>query len=151
MERMKFYLVLVLSAVVLTLLMNNGWAESRPNIITINNQTLNIRLETMLKRGEYSIKGEEMLKRLKKSGHTPLDANTFSTFWKNQSLIPESWKARRDGDLCFIPFCGTVFRSRLDGSLYVKSLYWFMGGWCWMNYPLNTEWFSNTRLAVVTD
>ncbi len=46
-----------------------------------------ITLESML-RGETVITGEEHLRRLKRTGHTRLDAKVFQTLWENQHLIP---------------------------------------------------------------
>ncbi len=82
----------------------------------------------MLEDGETHITGEENLKRLKVSGHIRLDANIFMTLWKNQDLIPESWKERINNNARFIYFDGTVLQSTY-GRRCVLCLYWRGGNW----------------------
>ncbi len=89
-----------------------------------------IRLETTLKPGETPVIGEERLKRLKKAGHIRLDAKVFQTLWENQSLIPEKWKEKTNGNTTYIFFDGTVLRSP-GGFRYALCLYWGGGEWRW--------------------
>lgn len=71
-----------------------------------------LRLETTLKGEETSIIGEEKLKRLTAmTDAIRLDAGIFQTFWRNQHLIPERFKAKTNGNTTYV-FCdGTVLRS----------------------------------------
>ena len=96
-----------------------------------------IRLETTLKPGETPVIGEERLKRLKKAGHIRLDAKVFQTLWENQSLIPEKWKEKTNGNTTYIFFDGTVLRDP-HGVRFALCLYWDDGEWrwfyCWLGY-----------------
>ncbi len=71
-----------------------------------------LRLETTLKGGETSIVGEEKLKRFTAMTDViRLDLGIFQTFWRNQLLIPERFKAKTNGNTTYV-FCdGTVLRS----------------------------------------
>jgi len=98
-----------------------------------------IRLETMLKKGETSINGEEKLKRLKEAGHIRLDAKVFQTLWKDKTLIPESWKKKMNGNTTYIFFDGTILRIPSSGRC-VLCLCWDDGGWRWGCYWLGDDW-----------
>lgn len=109
-----------------------------------------LRLETTLKKGEEtSIVGEEKLKRLQKMTDIRLDAGIFQTFWRNQHLIPERFKAKTNGNTTYI-FCdGTVLRSP-RGHRYVLCFYW--GGderkWRWYCGGLVNHWHAYDPSAV---
>ena len=107
-----------------------------------------IRLETTLKPGETPVIGEERLKRLKKAGHIRLDAKVFQTLWENQSLIPEKWKEKTNGNTTYIFFDGTVLRSPSGGrcALY---LYWDDGEWYWSYYWLGIDFDASYPSAVL--
>ena len=89
-----------------------------------------IRLETTLKPGETPVIGKERLKRLKKAGHIRLDAKVFQTLWENQSLIPEKWKEKTNGNTTYIFFDGTVLRDP-HGHRCALYLFWHGGMWRW--------------------
>ncbi len=103
---------------------------------------------TMLKDGETYVKGEEKLKRLKKSGNIRLDADIFHTLWENQHLIPESWKEKVGGNTRYIFFDGTVLRLS-DGSRYVLCLCWRGGAWGWDVRWLDRGWYDGSPSAVL--
>ncbi|MDO8590863.1 MAG: hypothetical protein Q7R65_02695 [bacterium] len=85
-----------------------------------------LRLETTLKGEETSIVGEEKLKRLQKMTDIRLDAGIFQTFWRNQHLIPERFKAQTNGNATYV-FCdGTVLRGP-GGGRCVLCFYWGVG------------------------
>lgn len=107
-----------------------------------------VRLVSMLKKRESFIKGEERLKRLKGVGNIRLDAKVFQTLWENQSLIPESWKEKTDGNVTFIFFDGTVLRSP-GGGRYVLYLYWDDGRWGWYYSWLEDDWSVDDPSAVL--
>lgn len=103
---------------------------------------------TMLKEGELSIKGEEKLKRLKESENIRLDADIFLALWRNQYLIPESWKQKVDGNTRYIFFDGTVLRDSV-GYRYVLYLCWFGGAWYWRVRWLDLVWGADGPSAVL--
>jgi hypothetical protein len=89
-----------------------------------------IRLQSPLKSGEKTVKGETKLARLKEAGHVRLDAQVFQTLWENQDLIPPQWKEKTNGNTTYIFFDGTVLR-RSGGGRCVLCLYWLGGQWYW--------------------
>lgn len=107
-----------------------------------------IRLETMLRSGEASVGGEERLERLKKAGHIRLDVKIFQILWENQSLIPEEWKEKTDGNTTFIFFDGTILRYP-RGDRCVLYLYWSVGKWCWLCYWLDYSFDAHSPSAVL--
>jgi hypothetical protein len=111
----------------------DGWSiveEDKRSLALTKLDLSKVRFETMLKENETSITGEQKLKRLKKAGHVRLDAKVFQTLWENQSLIPESWKEKTNGNTTFIYFDGTVLQNPC-GHRYVLCLYWNDGKWRW--------------------
>lgn len=121
-----------------------GWsiiaAETDTRSVALTELDINqIQHVTMLK-GEPYITGEENLKRLKASENIRLDADVFYTLWTNQSLIPESWKEKIDGNTRVIFFDGTVLQDP-DGSRYVLYFCWNGDAWRW--YVL---WLDGSRL-----
>ena len=107
-----------------------------------------IRLETTLKPGETPVIGKERLKRLKKAGHIRLDAKVFQTLWENQSLIPEKWKEKTNGNTTYIFFDGTVLRCP-GGSRCVLCLYWHDGEWYWHYRWLDDGFGASDPSAVL--
>ena len=107
-----------------------------------------IRLETTLKPGETPVIGEERLKRLKKAGHIRLDAKVFQTLWENQSLIPEKWKEKTNGNTTYIFFDGTVLRNT-SGKRCALYLCWSDGEWSWYFYWLDNDFDASYPSAVL--
>jgi len=108
-----------------------------------------LRLETTLKGEESSIVGEEKLKRLTAMTDIRLDAGIFQTFWRNQHLIPERFKAKTNGNTTYV-FCdGTVLRSP-RGNRDVLFFYWDVDSreWYWRYYGLGLLWFAVDPSAV---
>jgi len=108
-----------------------------------------LRLETTLKGEETSIVGEEKIKRLMAMTDIRLDAGIFQTFWRNQHLIPERFKAQTNGNTTCI-FCdGTVLRSP-DGNRCVLYFYWRDGAreWVWYYFRLDYHFNANCPSAV---
>jgi len=105
-----------------------------------------IALESMLQ-SETVISGEEHLRRLKKIGHTRLDAKVFQTLWENQHLIPEHWKGTAK-DPKHIFFDGTVLKNQY--GRYVISLYWDKGKkWRWTYCRLDIGGWKAEDLSAV--
>lgn len=108
-----------------------------------------LRLETTLKGEETSIVGEEKLKRLQKMTDIRLDIGIFQTFWKNQHLIPERFKAKTNGNTTYI-FCdGTVLRSPY-GDRFVLCFHWCDGTrrWSWHCRWLDSHFSADSPSAV---
>jgi hypothetical protein len=130
-----------------------GWSivedetDSRSKALTELDLT-KVQFVTTLKDGETYVKGEEKLKRLKKSGNIRLDADIFLTLWENQHLIPESWKEKVNGKTRFIYFDGTVLRLS-SGDRYVLYLCWCGGAWSWDVRWLDLDWGANRPSAVL--
>lgn len=113
--------------------LDKGWTieeEDKRSLKLTELDLTKVQFVTMLKRNELCITGEERLRRLKKSGSIRLDAKIFQTFWENQSLIPESWKEKVDGNIRYIFFDGTILRSP-NGNRDVLCLSWYDGKWGW--------------------
>ncbi len=107
-----------------------------------------IRLETMLRSDEKHIGGEERQRRLKEAGLIRLDARVIQVLWKNQVLIPESWKQKTNGYTTFIYFDGTILRSP-NGNRCVLYLYWDGGRWRWDYRWLGNDWDGGNPSAVL--
>lgn len=130
----------------------SGWMIDEPqderSLALDEMDLIKVRFETMLKSGEPYITGEEKLKRLKAAGHVRLDAKIFQTLWENQSLIPESWKEKIDGNTRYIFFDGTVLRSP-GGRRCVLYLCWYDGRWRWCYSWLDNSWSVSSPSAVL--
>ena len=107
-----------------------------------------VRFETMLKRGETSIRGEAKLMCLKASDNILLDAKVLQTLLENQSLIPERWKEKTNGFTTYIFFDGTELRSSI-GDRYVLYLYRYDSGWDWSSSWLGLGWDARSPSAVL--
>ena len=107
-----------------------------------------VKFETCLKLGETSITGKAKLKRLKKTGHIRLDARFFMALWKNQSLIPEIWKEKTNGNATYIYFEGTVLHNS-EGLRRVLGLCWVRGQWCWFCGWHENDWNVTRPSAVL--
>ena len=122
--------------------------DARSLVLTTLDVT-RLRLETTLKGEETSIVGEEKLKRLKAMTDIRLDAGIFQTFWRNQHLIPERFKAKTNGNTTYV-FCdGTVLRSP-DGDRYVLCFYWRDDAleWDWFYRRLDNHFCAAHPSAV---
>jgi len=133
-------------------IIGTGWSideEDQRSLSLTKVDLTKVRLETMLKSNENVITGgEEKLERLKEAGYIRLDAKILWTLWENQSLIPESWKEKINGNVCFIYFDGTVLLSS-DGFRYVLCLYWDGGEWVWGCTLLDCNWDIHFPSAVL--
>jgi hypothetical protein len=130
----------------------DGWSieEQDERAIALTEIDLTeVMFDSILEKGEKSIKGEDKLKRLKeKTNRIRLDAGIFKTLWENQILIPEKWKEKTNGNTTYIFFDGTVLRNS-DGSRYVLCLYWDDREWDWDYYWLGYDWHANDPSAVL--
>lgn len=132
-------------------LLGQGWTidEQDERSFVLNQiDFANVRLEHMLKEDEDHISGEEKLARLKKAGYVRLDAKIFQALWENQSLIPESWKKKTNGNTTYVFFDGTILRSP-GGRRSVLCLYWDDGRWRWHCRWLEDDWGVGDPSAVL--
>ena len=106
-----------------------------------------IRLETMLKRREHSIGGEEKIKRLISAGHIRLDARIFETLWRNQLHISERFKKETDDSITHLCFDGTILRS--PASERCVLFFFFHCGWYWRYRGLNLSWYTHAPSLVL--
>ena len=107
-----------------------------------------IQFVTMLSDDDFSVNGEENLKRLKSSDYIRLDANIFLTLWENQHLIPEWLKEKVNGNTVFIYFDGMVLRDS-GGRRCVLLLYWGGLAWDWDVRLLVSDWGDSDLSAVL--
>lgn len=107
-----------------------------------------VSLKNMLRPGESYITGTEKLRRLVEAGLIRLDAGIFWHLWRNQHLIPESWKELVNGNTQFIYFEGTILR-RPGGDRCVLCLYWNDGKWRWGVRKLYEELYVNSISAIL--
>lgn len=133
--------------------LGEGWSiveEDERSLALTEIDPTKIQLETVLKEGEKRIQSEEKFKRLKKTGYIRLDARIFQTLWGDQSLIPEIWKVKTDGNTSFIYFDGTEFRRSVGGRA-VLFLCWNDGRWDWGADRLDVDWYPNDPSAVLAE
>lgn len=122
-----------------------GWSiieQCERSLVLTEMNIGNICLVTMFNDGETRVQGEEMLRRLKASGHIRLDAGVFIAFWENKEYIPERWKGS-----C-VYFDGTVLQSPF-GRRHVLFLFWSGGEWCWNCDCLGFDWGAYGPSAVL--
>ncbi len=132
-------------------LLGQGWTieEQEERSLALTRIDLaKVRLEHMLRGNEGWITGEARLRRLKEAGYILLDAKVFQTLWKNQTLIPEAWKQKTNGNTTHISFDGTILRDP-DGSRDVVYLYWSGGRWRWSYDWLEDDWSADDPSAVL--
>lgn len=109
-----------------------------------------VELLSTLGQGEEGITGDERIKRLKLLPYLRLDINTLFTLWKNKHLIPESWKAKTNGEITYIYFDGTIVLS--EGVRYVFYLHWAewdFNKWFYGWAPLHMSLSRNSVSAVI--
>lgn len=107
----------------------------------------NVQLVTMLRDGEFGIKGEEKLRRLKEANHVRLGADVLFHLLESKHLIPESWKEEVNGEIRFVFFDGMVLRHL--GARYVLYLYWHDCAWKWDSRWLVLDWHDYYPSAVL--
>ncbi len=92
-------------------------------------------------KGDGRIEGHKLREELKT--RPVYNANLLDWLLRkeNQHLIPEEWKNQ------YVFFWGTVYRGP-DGSLFVRYLCCFGGGWCWDGFWLDRDWSSGLPAAV---
>ena len=71
------------------------------------------------------LRGYELCDEL--TGKPVLNANILDALYENTHLIPEDWKRDEKGNIRYIYFWGTIYRSA--DRLFVRSLCFDRGGW----------------------
>jgi hypothetical protein len=87
--------------------------------------------------GSNYIQGNELRTRL--VGKPVLNANVLDYLLANPHLIPYEWKMDESGNIRYIFFWGTVYRSS-GGRLLVRCLCWDGGRWDWNSLGLVRFW-----------
>jgi hypothetical protein len=100
-------------------------------------------LETCLKQGESSIRGEEKLARFKALAQTiRLGGNAFLALWEDYKINKENscleW-LRRNREVTYVDFMGLVLRNP-HGDRCVLFLYFYGGRWGWLYSWLGRDW-----------
>jgi hypothetical protein len=106
-----------------------------------------VRLVTEICDGERLL-GEDNLKRLRKPNYIHLDADIFLTLWRNQHLIPESWKKKFNGNTRYIFFNGMILLAP-DKGRYLLFLWWEDDQWHFDLGWLSRTWGADCVSAVL--
>ena len=124
-----------------------GWTveqHQQGGQLTFDPSQIEFYLDDGQKNGKY-IEGNKLRQRL--ADKPVLNANVLDYLLANPDLIPDEWKTDVAGNTRYIFFWGTVYRDR-DGSLCVRVLYWYDGGWLWSNDWLGRGWDGSLPAAV---
>ncbi len=108
----------------------------------------NIRLEKTANSENENISGYKRMDVLIKRKFIPLDIYIFLMFWRNQYLIPESWKDKTNGETTFICFDGTAFMSPYNKECTL-FLYWMKDAWHYRQFRLEELTGRNILSAVL--
>jgi hypothetical protein len=130
---------------------DNGWTivdEDERSLALSEIDFSKIRLETCLTSGEWSITGEEKLRRLKMTRYIRLDAKVCQTLRENQHLIPGDWKVSANSGVKFVFFDGTILRDP-HGHRCIVCLYWDVREWRLYPRRLNLFWDAGRPSAVL--
>ena len=84
-----------------------------------------------------SIEGNKL--RTELEGKPVFNANLLDYLLAYPHLIPEEWKQDKQNRTHYIFFWGTIYRHS-DGGLFVRCLYWGVGGWLWGYGWLGSDW-----------
>ena len=74
--------------------------------------------------GNKQVVGYELRGELESGEQVLLNSNVLDYIFDHPELFPEHWKKDEDGNIRFIYFWGSTFRSPSNGSLYARGLYW---------------------------
>ena len=125
----------------------DGWAivEKRTDGLYVNGRKVVLDLVKRQKNGKW-LKGHELREEL--TDKPVLNANLLDAVADNPHLIPEDWKKDEDGNTRFIFFWATIYRDSI-GNLYVRCLYFLVGGWQRIYDWLGNDWRGNLTGAVL--
>lgn len=75
-------------------------------------------------KGDNRIVGHELRQEIEDGKRTLLNSNVLDYIYDHPELFPEHWKKDENGEIHYIFFWGSIFRSPSGGSLYVRYLCW---------------------------
>lgn len=133
-------------------LLRPGWtiAEQDERSLALKEVDLSqVRLVQTLNPGERCVQGEAKIQRLRSAGYILLDAKIFQTLWKNQRLIPKSWRQKTGRHATWIFFDGTVLASEKEDARCVLFLYWKGKRWYRGCFWLESGWEAHWPSAVL--
>lgn len=124
--------------------------ETDPRSVLLTQVDLTkVKLVSMLKEGETSLKGEERLSRLKESNLIRLDADIFFMLWENQHLIPEGWKKKIEGNRCYIFFDGSILITEGKSRCVLYMSFISSNEWVWGVTWLHNDFDGDYLSAVL--
>ncbi len=100
------------------------------------------KLVPILKKGETSINGEEMVRRARAELNANLGQEDAEWLLEHQAEIPKEWRSY------YLTFPGTVWQGEY-GCRFVPCLRWGVAGWCLYFGWLGLDWLSGVRLLSV--
>lgn len=105
-----------------------GWVkvQRRKDGLYVDGRKVVLHLSERQKGGRV-LKGYELRDEL--TGKPVLNANVLDALYENPHLIPEDWKKDEAGNIRYIFFWGTIFRSPGPDGLCVRDLYFGGGTW----------------------
>ncbi len=123
-----------------------GWViiEKRADGLYINGRKVTLHLSKR-QMGGKAIGGHDLREEL--TGKPVLNANILDALYENPHLIPEDWKTDADGNIRYIFFWGTIYRSSGD-DLYVRYLCFRDGVWDRRCGWLGDDWGGYSPAAV---
>lgn len=99
-------------------------------------------------KGEKWIEGNKLRKEL--ADKPVLNAKVLDYLLAHPEIIPEEWEKDNNGNIRYIFFWGTVYRSS-GGRLVVRCLYWSDGEWIWYYYWLGYGWHGDSPAALLAN
>ena len=132
---------------------NSDWSllsqdERSLELLEVNISKVKL-VPTILIGNETSTYYKKRMERLREQGGITLDAKVLLVLWKNQHLVPESWKqATEEGRYVEIFFDGTV----LTGPKHYEYILCFafrFGEWSWNWKPTFGLWGHTHSSAVL--
>lgn len=124
-----------------------GWVvvERRDDGLYVNNRKVVLHLSRRQQNGKW-LTGYELREEL--VNKPVLNANLLDALYGNRYLIPEDWKKDEQGNIRHICFWASVYR-RADGSLCVRSLYFYGGAWYRSYDWLDDDWLGSHPVALL--
>ena len=119
--------------------------EKRVDGLYVDGRKVVLHLSKRQQNGKQ-IKGYELRDEL--TDKPVLNANILDALYENTHLIPEDWKQDENGKIRYIFFWGTIYRFA-DGSLYVRYLCFYGGGWLRRFFWLSFDWSFNYPAALL--
>lgn len=119
----------------------DGWTRLEHVQRSITSIT-DLKLVPILKKGENSINGEEMVRRARAELNANFGQEDAEWLLEHQNEIPKEWRNY------YLAFPGTVWQVS-GGNRRVPYLGWFDAGWCLLFYWRDYDWRSGNRLLSV--